>query len=830
MRTKSSCLSATQSFLPVLIALVVGFVGFAATIASSMPIVKDGKPTASIQLAPDTSEEIREVVTLLQDYLEKSTGAVLPIDKGDHENTLFIGKHPDIDVSKLDEEGFILQHIDPHTFVITGATDWGIEYGIYDVLERYVGVRWLMATSLGTDIPEQSSIDIPDEKIVEEPTFLFRHMSPTGQGSLRTWGQFNKVFRNGPSRMGFHHNLLNLFPASVFAETNPEFYPILDGERFLPIGKEKIRWQPNLSAPGIVDAAVKRIDEYFQENPDQPTYSLGMNDSNNWDQSPESLARRSGQRNVMGYDDVSDDYFEWANKVVEKVLKKYPDKWFGTLAYNGLASPPTRVDVHSHIVPFITYDRMRWSDPELREIGQQLTKDWSKMAPTLGWYGYDYGRSYLLPRVYFHEMQEYLSWGAANHVKYHYSELYPNWGEGPKAWIFAKLLWNPEQDVDALLQDWYTHFAGEKAAPELARFYEIWEKFWTETLLDSKWNTKKGQYLPFNTSPGYLIDVTDEMLADADRAMSQAMKLSKTSAQRARVAKLNEMWDFYRASIISFRASRAVSSALSEADALGQLDRAAETLALAQRRQDLLKNFEKDPLFSSVYHYIHPTTALNWDQYSSAEIWQSLPWMKKSAAVRDRVQAHAKDSSGRLQQQAQLLLKASEGKAKLLTQNESFEDGRKGWVIWDKAGESAEFARGTWTITSDQVASGKSSFSVQGIGRGGIYQHISYAPGDYYVRVCCYIPKQLQSGKVRINLTARGVDSKTSAQWGLPQQELTVQAGEWNEFIVPFRLPKSGRVNEETKISAMFFMGEFAADEIIYVDDMGIYRLEADEG
>ena len=51
------------------------------------------------------------------------------------------------------------------------------------------------------------------------------------------------------------------------------------------------------------------------------------------------------------------------------------------LAYNNVAAPPSKnIGVNPHMVPFLTYERLRWTDPAVKEQGQQLTEDWEKMA------------------------------------------------------------------------------------------------------------------------------------------------------------------------------------------------------------------------------------------------------------------------------------------------------------------------------------------------------------------------------------------------------------------------------------------------------------------
>src|SRR5690606_20505319 len=140
----------------------------------------------------------------------------------------------------------------------------------------------------------------------------------------------------------------------------------------------------------------------------------------------------------LGLEDVSDDYFQWANEVVDNVNKVYPTKKYGALAYNNTAEPPT-FQLRDNLIPFLTQERLKWIVSKEREEGHELTRRWNTVSTELGWYDYIYGYNYVLPRVWFHHMQEYLSWGMQSGVKHYVSEFYPNWGEGPKGWVTAKL-------------------------------------------------------------------------------------------------------------------------------------------------------------------------------------------------------------------------------------------------------------------------------------------------------------------------------------------------------------------------------------------------------
>ena len=559
--------------------------------AGAIVIVKDHQPKAFIVLPDSASVQIQNAAKVLQDYIKQSTGAILPIANNvtNKSISIHIGltafvKARKIKLNKLDEDGFILQQIDSHNFIIVGGSDWGTEFGVYSFLERFLGVLWLMPTELGVDVPIHPTLTLPQIKVSDSPAYFSRQTSYSTdpKGILGTWAKCNRL----KGRLDFHHNLLNLIDLKDFGQTNPEFYPLLNGKRKIPLDSSDYKWQPNFSAPGIVDSASAKIVRYFNQNPKVTSYSLGINDWQVFDQSPQSLARRSGKKNYLGLEDVSNDYFKWANEVVKKVTTKYPDKKFGLLAYNNVATPPSKdIGVNPNIIPFLTYERMRWAEDSLKEEGHKLTRDWEKVSNTIGWYDYAYGLNYLIPRVWFHEMKDYLIWGTKHHVKYYYAELYPNWGEGPKSWILSKLLWNPYQNVDSLLNIWYVRFAGVNAADKLNQFYSIWEKFWTRDILASRWDVKTGHYLWFNDLT-YLSSIPEGYLNRADALIKQAYDLADNGIHKQRVLKLKQMWDIYH-----LAAQLYSNNELTSSQKLRALKTSPEFIAS-------LNNLANDPLYS----------------------------------------------------------------------------------------------------------------------------------------------------------------------------------------------------------------------------------------
>ncbi len=665
---------------------------FLALPASGLEIVRDGTPTATIVVDPDASGQVKDAVNIFVSCIEEATGAKLPVVAASPEsgNVICLGRGVwsaalNAELAGMDEDGFLVAFPDARTMVIVGAADWGTEFGVYELLERYAGVRWLMPGPNGTDIPAQKTIDVPPEPIRQEPAFFSRLFSGLAGDVQQTWARRNRMH----GRVNFHHNLLNLFPPETYTKTHPEFFPIRGCKRFLPETNNTEGWQPCFTAPGIVEEAIANINAYFDAHPDATSYSLGANDSSGYCECEHCLARIPGGKNSLGLVDHSDLFYDWANRVIEGVLAKHPDKWFGCLAYSEAADPPKSVNVHPRLIPYMTYDRMKWVDGKLRATGEALTQAWHEKSPVVGWYDYIYGTPYVLPRVWFHHMADYYRFGHANGVRALYAEAYPNWGEGPKLYVALKLQWDPNWDVEALLNDWYVRCVGAAAAPFLARYYAHWETFWTERAPKSAWFTEAGQYLDFS-SPAYLRDVAFDEIKESRSLLETALAKAATDKQKARAKVLLDAFEYYEATAYAFKTAAEEGGVVieSEKQALDLLNGVDEAARCAGRRRHLaLEVFPKDPLLQHPIPITLSDTMLG-DTWAGGGLWRTYDLVaREDGPVRARMRQLAENAlSPDVKAQAAMMLALVEGRVQSLTQNASFEEGDgdlpKGWSLW----------------------------------------------------------------------------------------------------------------------------------------------------
>jgi len=805
-------------------------------------VVENGVARAVVVVAEGAPGQTIAAAELLGQYVQRSSGATLRVVEegkasapqppgagptaasGATPLTIHVGRDRyveslGLELEDLDDDGFIIRVPDGRNVVIVGPTPWGTEFGVCEFLERFVGVRWLMPGQDGDDVPDRRTIEIPvGTDIRSEPAFFSRQFSGLVGAVQTTWARRNRMH----GRVSFHHNLLRLFPPSKYARTHPEFFPIRGGRRYIPPNDHTHGWQPCFSAPGIVEEAVAAICRYFDQHPEATSYSLGVTDSSGHCECGRCRAQDPDEPNFLGRRNVSDRYYAWCNKVVEGVLRKHPDKWFGCLAYSEVAEPPSRLKVHPRIIPYMTYDRMKWVDPELRAEGRRLTKRWQSVSPVLGWYDYIYGTPYCVPRVWFHHMADYYRFALAHHVRAMYAEAYPNWGEGPKLYVALRLLWDPHQDVDALLDDWYARAVGPAAADALAGYYAIWEEFWTRRIPGSAWFTRGGQYLRFN-NPSYLADVTEEEIRRSRELLERTVRLAGTDKQKARAKLLLRAFEYYEASALAYAGagSREAPPPRTEAEAIEALGEARDRLLMAGRRLRLVKQFARHPV---LVHPIPPDRhpLLAGAGWGGSSFWRLLDWIGRSQRVRARLERMAESATQDVRRQARAALAVGRGTAEPVSANPSLEspDGRwpKEWSRWIKWGV------GQMTVASQAARTGKRGVLCRGVKRGGPHQTLQVNPG-YYAAVAYFRVPEKPRGNATVTINMTPID-ETGAN--LPAISHSVQAapGPWTPIAVAGEVPAQIRGKPVHSVRLIVIVDGFQADEEVHLDDVAMYRVE----
>lgn len=495
--------------------------------------------------SPENSKEISLLIDDFSINLSKSIGYIPQRIKSYDRNTNLIiiqkkySGFKDLDYSDLGEDGFIIKNLKSNQVVISAQSNWGLELGMYYFLEKFLGFIWLFPGEEWTVIPQVNSFSVPLVNVVEKPSFITRRLSPINTGvpnELGRWGRHLRLRQD----VEYGHSLYK-----IFANTT-KFAPKVRGVRKLPKSKTDQSWQPNFNASGVDTYSTNFLIRYFKTHPEENSISLGINDSRNFDDS-----NYSGRNNHLGLKDYSESYYSWIRKVVTQTNKVYPDKKYGLLAYNNVASPPS-FKLPSNVVPFITYERLRWLDKKERIKDVNALSLWKTKVNNIGWYDYVYGASYIVPRPYFSHMKEYLIFANNNNVNHYVAEIYTNVLEGPKAWLLSQLLWDVNQNVNDLSMDWYEAAVGKESAVCLRDFYGIWEQFWTKDIVGTKWwNLEGTAYLHFHNMD-YIKHIPVEYMDKSDSLLRQALNNTTEPEHRKRIIAILELWQLSKLNYVYF--------------------------------------------------------------------------------------------------------------------------------------------------------------------------------------------------------------------------------------------------------------------------------------
>ncbi len=430
---------------------------------------------------------------ILRRYVELATGVRLPVMAADvmadaearqrYDYRVWVGRQPEVDrvigdeLDALDDDGFII-HCAGRDLYLSGKFWWGTNWAAYDVLERFAGFRrYLMGPRWwrpdedgilgpGDILPAGKSITLPaDNHIVEEPDYKSRW--------FRTVPQYNFRVRR---RDHFHHALRSIVPPSKYFEAHSEWYPKIEGERERP--RNANDFQPCATNAQVTEFVSNHIIQHFRDHPEESSFSIGMNDTGRFCECADCLAAAPDA--IKGRPErIAWAFWQFYNRIAERVAEDFPDERLGCLAYAGLRCLPAgSIELHPMIVPYLTLDSAQLHDPaQVREFRQSLQK-WLGFAGRMGVYEYMYGGGFVIPRIYNRYLAKNIKERYGAGVDGFYAEAYPNWGlDGPKYWLVSELLWDTDADPDALLGRFYDDMFGP-AADEMKAYFDYLEEVW----------------------------------------------------------------------------------------------------------------------------------------------------------------------------------------------------------------------------------------------------------------------------------------------------------------------------------------------------------------
>jgi len=424
-------------------------------------LVKRGKPVARI-VCVDRDSVSQEAAKLLQLFTQRISGATLPITEQatPRQGDIVIGGT----TSRATEDGFALESTDGKLYIKSGG-DRGVIYGVVTLLERWMGVNYY-AKDVYTLTP-QSDIMLPVINHADSPAFRFRQTFSYGNDDpiYRRWMRLESHDEIFAADM-WVHTFNQILPASVYGEAHPEYYSMINGKR-----QPGTHSQWCLTNPAVFELACQKIDSIFRAHPDKRIISVSQNDGNGtYCQCPEC------QRVMDEEGAVSGVYIRFLNQLAER----FPDKEFSTLAYLFTMDPPKKVKPRKNVnIMLCDIDCKREVPLTDNESGRHFVRaleGWSAISDNI--FIWDYVINFdgvVTPFPNFHCLQPNISLFHRNHATMLFEQNMSTRGTDfleMKAWILARLMWNPKQDTDELMQQFMQGYYGP-AAPYLYQYQKL---------------------------------------------------------------------------------------------------------------------------------------------------------------------------------------------------------------------------------------------------------------------------------------------------------------------------------------------------------------------
>ena len=355
---------------------------------------------------------------------------------------------------------------------------------------RTLGMRWYFPGELGQVTPKLRDIAIPTVDRTVRPDFpirrlyfyynTFRH-DRTGEDALWQMRLGLNAGHESFGCSGFGHGLRNVHGRDKSA---PTMFALFGGKRSV-----ESHWgqgAPCLSSEALFQSTVKYARAVLDVYPDEPVIDIAPVDGYaSLCQCERCKDQGTPERGWNGR--MSDYVWTFINRVAIELQKTHPGRKVNGLAYSGFQQPPRKIGKLSPNVSLIICRwRANFIDPMKREEFRELTDAWLTKLPSKELYIWDY---YLHSRpkgswegipVYFpHIVSDDLKFlkGKSKGDFIEVSRNWPAWGlkwhalaaNHLNVYVTARLYWDADQDVGALLAEYYEKFYGP-AAREMEAF------------------------------------------------------------------------------------------------------------------------------------------------------------------------------------------------------------------------------------------------------------------------------------------------------------------------------------------------------------------------
>jgi hypothetical protein len=507
---------------------------------SAVTLFEQGASTYRIVAPSDAIPAERYAAEELSQYLGRMTGVPLPIvtdAEPARAHEIVVGRNRrlaelgvELDWDRLGPDGYVLR-TDGQRLIIAGGRPRGTLNGVYTFLEERLGVRWF--TPELEQVPRMESLRLPALMETVVPVFEYREvfwteMMRDADFAARhrlNGNHYRLADRHGGAAVvyqPFVHSFDLLVPPELY-DSHPEYFPLIDGQR------RGGYVQRCLSHPDVLRLSIERVRQWIRERPEVTMVSVSQNDTFQFCQCPECKALDEAEGSPAA------TLLRYVNAIATDIETDHPTVRIDTLAYQYTRKPPRTIRPHPHVVIRLcsieccfAHPLDRCPNPENRGFVDDILA-WQPVAPHL--YVWDYTPNfahYQQPFPNFDALQPNVRFFARHGVKglFEQGSYSPGGGGelGPlRAYLLAKLLWNPDTDIEQQIDEFTRAYYGNVAPLFRA---------WLEAMHEPVRGQERHAHIFDPPTASYL---TDQVLEAGERLLGEAERLAESDEIRFRI-------------------------------------------------------------------------------------------------------------------------------------------------------------------------------------------------------------------------------------------------------------------------------------------------------
>ena len=472
-------------------------------------ILTDGTPSAEFAKEELQKFALQACGFSIADY----DGQAYYISLG--ENDLSREVIAEYDLSDLNGEGFYIVAKNGNVYVF-GAAPKSIIFGVYELLEKYLGIRFLAVDC--THVPARENMEIAEEvvkRVPISPQRLYLSFPGAEHKVMSLRYKFSADFTPDCSDLGIKSKWYTKIPTShnsecyvsyeKYKDTHPEFFNTYCYNLFRTLTVRELCYSNGLTEDGewdesvetsVLSVATDSMMRYMEEDDSVEYFMFGCADN---DDCNCRCARCTSAREKYGDAGIM---IVFMNAMARKLRQRFEakgkkfDKKLVTFAYCNTVEPPVKdgKPICKQVIPdealYMRYAPIRSNYAHALESERQDERTHKQIA---GWmtltknimiwdYNVHYGDYFwYVPNLSYlkDNMKTYQRMGAHYIMKQGANNVTPVWHDDLRAYVSAKLFWDTDADVEALAREYVSLYFGP-AAEKVQAYIDEMEAFFAE--------------------------------------------------------------------------------------------------------------------------------------------------------------------------------------------------------------------------------------------------------------------------------------------------------------------------------------------------------------